>query len=330
VTSAPRSVAIVGAGVAGLACADTLARAGAAVAVFEKARGPGGRISARRGEAGTFDHGAQYFTARDPEFAKATRGWIEEGVVAPWTDRIVALAGGSVAARPSDAQRFVATPRMSSLARHLARTLDVRCGVRIEALEGQAGRWSLRDTDGKAHGPFEAVAVATPAPQARPLLAPVPELAARASGVEMAPCLAAMVGFEADVGASFDAAFVEASPLSWVARDSSKPERDEGERWVLHASAGWSATHLETEPERFAGDLVSAFGVALGRLLPAVKHLAGQRWRFARVTRPLATSHLYAEASGLGACGDWCGGDRVESAWASGVALGVRMLGGTE
>ena len=319
-----------GAGVAGLACASALARAGAAVAVFEKARAPGGRISTRRGEAGAFDHGAQYFTARDPEFAKAAHGWVEEGVVAPWTGRVVDLAGGSVAVRPSDSKRFVATPRMSSLARHLARTLDVRCGVRIEALEGRAGRWSLRDADGQTHGPFEAVAVATPAPQARPLLAPAPELAARAADVEMAPCLAAMVGFGVEVEASFDGAFVEASPLSWVARDSSKPERGGGERWVLHASTGWSETHLEAEPESFARELVSAFEAALGRPLPAVKHLAGQRWRFARVTKPLATSHLYAEASGLGACGDWCGGDRVESAWTSGVALGARMLGDTE
>ncbi len=329
-TSTARSVAIVGAGVAGLACASTLARAGAAVVVFEKARAPGGRISTRRSDAGAFDHGAQYFTARDPEFAKTAHGWVGESVVAPWTGRIVDLAGGSVAVRPSSAKRFVAIPRMSSLARHLARTLDVRCGVRIQALEGEAGRWSLRDADGQSHGPFGAVAVATPAPQAWPLLAPVPELAARASEAEMAPCLAAMVGFEADVEAAFDGAFVEASPLSWVARDSSKPQRGGGERWVLHAAAGWSATYLETEPESFARDLVSALGATLGRPLPAVKHLAGQRWRFARVTRPLPASHLYAEAAGLGACGDWCGGDRVESAWTSGLALGARMLGDTE
>ena len=58
--------AIIGAGMAGIACADALQAAGHAVAVFDKGRGPGGRMSTRRMETplGTvaFDHGAQYFT----------------------------------------------------------------------------------------------------------------------------------------------------------------------------------------------------------------------------------------------------------------------------
>ena len=61
-------IAIVGAGVAGLACARALADAGLHVQIFEKSRGVSGRMSTRRGELGQCDHGAQYFTARDPAF----------------------------------------------------------------------------------------------------------------------------------------------------------------------------------------------------------------------------------------------------------------------
>ena len=59
-------VAVIGAGMAGLAAARTLAAAGHAVQVFDKGRGIGGRLSTRRTDYGAFDHGAQYATVRDP------------------------------------------------------------------------------------------------------------------------------------------------------------------------------------------------------------------------------------------------------------------------
>ncbi|MEM9311642.1 MAG: FAD-dependent oxidoreductase, partial [Pseudomonadota bacterium] len=81
-------IAIIGAGMAGLACAVQLAAAGRDVRVFDKGRGPGGRMAARRadvaGETVRFDHGAQYFTAREPAFREAVAAWEAQGVVARW------------------------------------------------------------------------------------------------------------------------------------------------------------------------------------------------------------------------------------------------------
>ncbi len=324
--AAGRSVAVVGAGIAGLACADALKRAGMAVTVFEKARGPGGRISTRRAEAGSFDHGAQYFTARDPEFAKAVRAWVEAGVAAPWRGRIVTWSQGRTAGRAGDAERFVAVPTMSALAKHLARVLDVRCNVRVEALERAADDWTLRDESAHVRGPFDAAVVATPAPQAAALLPQGTELRARVAEAKLAPCLAAMVGFDAPVEVEFDGVLVSGGPLAWAARDSAKPGRSPGERWVLHAAPEWSEAHLEEAPDAFARELLAAFAEVSGRPLPDASHLVGHRWRFARATRPLPQSHLFDAALRLGVCGDWCGGDKVEAAWRSGVALAARLL----
>ena len=71
-------IGIVGAGMAGLACAEELTRLGHAVLLFDKGRGPGGRMSTRRiqtsaGEA-YFDHGAQYFTVRDDSPGRENAG----------------------------------------------------------------------------------------------------------------------------------------------------------------------------------------------------------------------------------------------------------------
>ena len=79
-------VGIVGAGMAGLACARQLSWLG--VRLFDKGRRPGGRMSTRRVEVGGetlhFDHGAQYFTARDPEFVAFVNHWLETANAAPW------------------------------------------------------------------------------------------------------------------------------------------------------------------------------------------------------------------------------------------------------
>ena len=61
---------------------------GMAVTLLDKGRGPGGRMSTRRvttalGEA-SFDHGAQYFTVRDPDFARCVEQWRAKGVAARW------------------------------------------------------------------------------------------------------------------------------------------------------------------------------------------------------------------------------------------------------
>ncbi|MEP2103166.1 MAG: NAD(P)-binding protein [Parasphingorhabdus sp.] len=81
-------IAIIGSGLSGLACADQLRTAGHQLFLFDKARGPGGRMSTRRIESAagdiSFDHGAQYFTAHDPSFQIVVDGWGKLGVASRW------------------------------------------------------------------------------------------------------------------------------------------------------------------------------------------------------------------------------------------------------
>lgn len=325
--SRPSSIAIVGAGVSGLACAAYLVPAGFRVRVFDQGRGPGGRISTRRESPFHFDHGAQYFTVRDPIFAEQVDGWIAEGAVALWHGRIRVLEEGSLRVPEDSIARYVGVPRMSALARRLARESRVRCGVRVEAVERRGKRWELRTPEGDSLGSFDLVVVALPAPQAVPLLAGAPKLAARAQTVEMAPTWAVLAGFERSLELAFDGAFVHGSPLSWVARNTSKPGRPEEEGWVLHGSHEWSRRHLEEEAGEIARKLLEALAEATGETLPAPQVLTAQRWRFAAPVRALPQRYLFDRDRGLAACGDWCGGPRVEGAYLSGRALGEAIEG---
>lgn len=312
------TIAIVGGGMAGLSCAQRLRRMGHDVQVFDKGRGPGGRVCTRHdATAGNFDHGAQFVTVRDPDFEI----WINEGIAtgsvarAAWRLRRPDREPGD----REDPTRWVGSPSMSALAQALVQDLSVERGVRIVGLQRHGQDWYLDAEGGQRWGPFTQVVLAVPAPQAHELLEPVaPSLAARVAQARMAPCWALMVSWDEPLDLPFDAMEAEHPVLAWVARDASKPGRDSGERWVLHAGASWSHTHLEAPAEDVVAPLLAAFDDWAGQALPAPRHARAHRWRYAKVVEALGVQGLLDEGLGLAACGDWCRGSRVEDAWLSG------------
>ncbi len=328
------TVAVVGAGISGLFAARTLRDHGLEVKVFDKGRGPGGRTSTRRHqgselpqEAYRFDHGAQYFTARDPRFRRYVESWVEEGVAAPWQGRIAVAGDGRIEPKSGGPERFVGVPGMNAVAHHLAADLDVAYRTRVGAIERYRQLWRLTDDQGEVLGDASAVVVSTPPAQAEPLLAGAPALASRVADVRMRPCWATMAVFEQPLEATFDGAFVDRSPLSWVARDRSKPGRPDAESWVLHGSPEWSARHLESEPHTAAQRLLAAFFEACGLNPREPIFLRGHRWRYSIAENPLDAGCLWQSDLRIGTCGDWCSGSRIEGAFLSGMAIAGRILG---
>ena len=320
------SVAVIGAGAAGAMVARTLADQGHDVQVFEKSRGPGGRMATRRADELQFDHGAQYLTLRDPRLARLRAAWAESGVIAPWP------AAGS-----ARGARWVATPGMSALARHLLDGVPVRFQFTIEAAQRRGGRWQLdgRDASGalEAVGDFDALVVATPAPQAARLLDGLTPLAGPLGAADYAPCWAVMAG---GIDAGAQPALLSAAqalraqadrdgPLAWVAHDGGKPGRG-GDCWVLQAGERWSLAALECEPAEIAALLWGEFTARAGLETAPARHLQAHRWRFARVLRPLGRECLWDGDRQLAACGDYCLGARVEAALLSGAAAAGRLM----
>lgn len=322
-----RHVAVIGAGLSGLTTASTLRDRGVDVTVFEKSRGLGGRTATRRVDPGfSFDHGAQYFTARDPAFVRQVETWMTQHIVAEWTGPIVTIDGTTVRLKTDQPHRYVGVPGMTAMAHHLGADLRIRLETAIVELGRVGNDWQVIDAAGRSEGPFSHVVVSLPAPQAATLLGDH-ALAAEVRAIPMTPCWAVLAAFDARVEVAWDGAFVHGAPLGWVARNSSKPGRDHShECWVLHASPEWSAAHQELDRERVKATLLSAFS----RLTAAVRlhplHLDAHRWLFSAT--PLSVDGLVAcdDDTGLVVCGDWMAGGRVEGAFRSGVAAATCVL----
>jgi predicted NAD/FAD-dependent oxidoreductase len=93
----------------------------------------------------------------------------------------------------------------------------------------------------------------------------------------------------------------------------------------VQASPEWSQRHLEDDEERVKAKLLRAFTEVTGiRAEPG--HAQVHRWRYAQTTQALGRSHLWDKRSGIGLCGDWCLGRRVEDAFVSGLELALTAI----
>jgi predicted NAD/FAD-dependent oxidoreductase len=317
-------IAVIGAGIAGLACARELAGADARVTVFERSRGLGGRLGTRRQGNFAFDHGAQFVTARSRSFLRYIEVAKRAGVARAWQPRMMEDERSFDA--PFD-EWHVGTPGMSAIVRPLSRGIELQTGVGVhELLQGVRG-WELQTDSGRQDRIFDAVAVAVPAPQALTLLGPHGRAFRHLADVRMAPCWAAMAAFDEPIDAGADVRRWTRGPLAWAACDSSKAQRPPGPQcWVVHASTSWTQEHLDADSAEAARRMLQEFGRELGIALPRPVYLQAHRWRHAFVEQPLGLPCLVDEEIAAGACGDWCVAPRVEAAFESGRALAHSVL----
>jgi predicted NAD/FAD-dependent oxidoreductase len=310
-------ICIIGGGMAGLSAATVLAASGQRIIVLDKGRGPGGRMAARRVElAGaqvSFDHGAQYFTARDPAFQGQVAAWEAAGVAARWP------AAGDDA--------WVGTPGMNAPIRALAAGLDVRWGLRAERLQREGTHWHV--VAGEQSFTAATVLVSVPAEQAAVLLAePAPELAALAASVTSAPCWAVMATFAEPLGLP-DTFRSDTAPISWAARNSAKPGRGGGEAWVIHASPERSRALIDLPKDEAAAALLADFFAATGTAPAAPTHLDAHRWLYALPKALGGEGARFDPDLRIGIAGDYCHSPRVEGAWVSGRRLAA-MIGAAQ
>jgi predicted NAD/FAD-dependent oxidoreductase len=321
---ASHAVGIIGAGLSGLMAGQILHDQGVSVTLFEKARRPGGRANTREHGPYRFDHGAQFFTVRDPGIRGHLSRWIDEGIVADWKGSFVRIIDGTVGpAKPS--VRYVGVPGMINLASKLAEGLEVRVDTRVKRFSLYDSGWTLYGENEAELGRFDTVLVALPAPQAAELLAHTPEMQALVLQVEMAPCWAGMYVFEEPLALDFDGAFISGGTLSWVARDSSKPGRAGEETWVLHAGPDWTRENLSMDGNEAAMALLRELAAAFGPVPDAVFQRA-HRWAFALASETAPHGVFFDGHRGIGVCGDWCMGGRVEGALLSGMVAADQAL----
>ncbi|MEM1207634.1 MAG: FAD-dependent oxidoreductase [Planctomycetota bacterium] len=338
----PLRVAVVGAGIAGLACARTLVDQGCNVVVLDRGRRPGGRASARRievdGVGSTIvDHGAVGTIVTDPRFGRYVRSWIADGVAQRWPHERVAWRAGQLSAIDAGGAWVVGRPTMAAIAGHLAEGIDVRPGSAVAQIDRHGDRWTLaieqREASPTQDG-FDAIVLATAPPQALRLLGGSEDALTRAvASIAMLP---AWVGvFVVEDNGQHLPEWVETPDhpsIDRIVRADRKPGRDVLDgyaAWIVHASAEWSEARYDADRAAVADELTSEVRPVLGDLIggePVVRFSAAHRWGMARPASVIEPRCLADPRRRLAVCGDGYANLGVEAAFLSGQAAAGRVL----
>ncbi len=317
-------IAIIGAGMAGLTAATELQRKGATVQVFEKSHGTGGRLASKRLDWGQMDTGAQYFTARSGGFHARVKQWEAAGAAAQWAFTPYRLTDGALQPSPDEAVRYVGTPRMTSIARYMAKDLDVAFQTRIEQLSFDGEQWALYTTDEQKLNGFDWVVSSIPAEQAAVMLDTSSDLARDIPEEVHNPCWALALATRGHVPEDIQGIFGD-DVVSWVSRLSAMPGREcpEGsdDLWMLHFSAQWSREHANDTADAVYAEGLAWLRSRLQADLVARQHY-GHFWRYANLADPESPRPYRVEKSrNLAVIGAWCCGGRVEGAYQSAMHL---------
>ena len=314
-------VIVVGAGMAGLTAASELEKRGISTIVLDKGRVPGGRMATRRFKDATFDHGAQHFSVRSPEFRGKVARWIDSGLVGEW----FRSRSNTVAARPVEA-RYVGQSGMRRIPEHIAADLRVETSVVVEQIERTAGGVAAV-SDQRESWRAAGMIVTPPAPQTIQLFgrsdvrlaSPVESML---TGTDYDACLAVMARLDTASGLPNGHIALSRGPIAWIA-DNQQKGVSAVPAVTIHSTPEFAAANLEAEQESWVAQLVEA---ARPRLAAPIVEVTGHRWRYSQPRRTFDVGAVAASSElPLVLAGEVFAGARVEGAFLSGLAAAEIM-----
>jgi hypothetical protein len=347
-----QQIAIVGAGVAGLAAARALVAQGRHVTIYEKSRGPGGRAATRQLGNCRFDHGAQVFQAPDERFlvllrqpppAHALDTAPAQDLGRPvWTfDQAGTVSEGDPA--HNAAPRWVWPGGMAALGHLLAAGLTIHYRTRVHALAARPqGGYTLLDAAGAVLGQADAVLLTPPAPQSAELVARSacdPEtrtrLLAALAPAHYTRCLAVTLAYPRRPQVPWYALLNldRQHAIAWLACEHDKPGHAPPDSGLLIAHMGdaFSVAHWDAAEKGTYGTAgaplpphLAAVHEQVQTLLPhdlGPPHWANlQRWRYALPDSAVDFEQLNTTGSGLYVAGDALVGrgrlhEAIETGW---------------
>ena len=317
-------VLIIGAGLAGLSAANDLHQAGLKVLVVDKGRDLGGRLAGRRIGDATFDHGAQFMTARDSRFKASVAEWIEAGVAEEWYS--------SYPGHPNGHPRYRGVPTMTAVAKYLATDINVLRTTRVDSIAHNDLHWSA-DLDSGDTVNAKALLITSPVPQTIDLLAsgkiPVPaDKQARLDRIDYEACIAVMAVLDrpTTIPAPGATAF-DQGPIGWIS-DNLQKGVSKIPAVTIHGSGAFSADHYEDDKMQAGQILIDAASPYLGDAKVTEYQVHGWRYSKPSVVDPEACM-LLSESTNLpplALAGDAFAGPRFEGAVLSGWAAAKSLI----
>jgi renalase len=265
---------------------------------------------------------------KDDRFAALIEGLVQRGVVTVWSDRLHQLSATGLVLDAQPQSRYAAPKGATAIAKELAKGLTLELNQQIQSIQPIEDGWELTSQNPVFCLTAKTVILAIPAPQALPLVRSIanPEFVESIQSVEFAPCLSAIAVYPelGDLGGLRGVTCLDDEMLGWIGFDSTKQINPKQRTMIIQSNAAFAAAEFDSEDLNLvaqqlcdrASEVLHMPWIAKPELLQL------HRWKYAFAINPIESRFLKATtAAPLYCIGDWCGGDRVESAFLSGLAI---------
>jgi predicted NAD/FAD-dependent oxidoreductase len=306
------TVAIIGAGISGLGCAQTLQQAGVPVHVFESENRIGGRCTTRLWQGHLVDDGIPFFTAQTADFKRELIARLRQfrPLIAPIFDAhggVVASAGGP---------RFYVLQGNNYFAQVLSHGLRISLGTPVEKVDFRNGGVEILGQT------YRAVVSSLPPPQTARLLGQADALA------DFPPCLSALleyggIGLGDSTTCYGHVSSGDDGPIAASYCENQKSARVVGQKtvFVIHSAPGFSERHASEPQENYLPELIRA-NDGMWQIPPGQCTASfGYSWRMR--TRP-APPFEPPRAAFL--CGEGKAAATIEDAWQDGRLAAREVL----
>ena len=317
-------IAIIGAGISAVTIAQNLKNI-ANVTLCEKSLGVGGRMALRRSGPYEFDHGAQFFTAKNENFKNFIAPLVKENIIKQWDARFVEFKNNKLLRETiwnSEYPHYVGVPGMNSICKYLSLELDVELNTKVNKMvKNTYNRWELFDDKLKNLGEFDWVISTAPAIQSAEILPKIFKYHTDLLGRKMLGCFSLMLGFKKALPLSWDAALIRDADISWISINSSKPNRTKSFAMLIHSTNIWAENHLSDNYQDVASFLNKETSRIIGYDTSQADHIDLHAWRYANIEKQTKPNLLIDYENRLASCGDWIIQGRIESAFEAGIMM---------
>lgn len=323
-----RRVAVIGAGLAGLAAARTLNNEGVSVSVFEKADKPGGRlVSARIGDF-LFDIGATSVAGFGQALEKTIVGELPQDGLTAIEKPVYSHDGCRCTSRgvtASKVLRYTYEQGMQHLADLLSEGIDLRLGCNIASIK--PGSNSTYEVYGEL---FDGVIVAIPIPLASELLLTSGE-SRKFSNARFRSCISIAFGFDVEFEAPYHALVGpdQAHPLAWLSFESLKCKgRAPVSKTAIVAqlSAEYSKRRFLAEQDLIIQETLSDITRLLGSKFDTPEVCEVFRFPFSHPEMTTSFEFVNSSIANLVMAGDGLLGGRTELAYETGIRAAKLLM----
>lgn len=293
---------------AGLSAAKILTQKGHTVTVLDKGRGVGGRMSTRTIENAKADHGAQYFSAKTPEFQALISEFQAENITAEW----------HLAQREN--VRYVGAKGMNTIPKKMASSLNVLVNEKVILIENNI----VKTESGNVYD-FDNLIITIPIPQVIDLFS-ISNIDfsqqdnSILENIKYEPCIAVMAVLKEPTEIVSGGIILENQPVAWIA-DNFQKGITETPTVTLHASAAYSAERFDDDLQEVAKEMLSSVNQYVNA--KNVVSIQTHRWKFSNATKRYDEPFYQIENKPIYLAGDGFGMGNVEGAFLSGYNLGI-------